>query len=413
MTRTNYPKPSNLLQQQKQTGKSYWDMIGYPLPEVTVTANYPHEQRVWNTVNQARHGFNEPEFLRRLDYNDRRYIKTPYVGESTHLMTNDGNYAYPMIQDINGTLHNYDEKYGDYWNRDPKENGDYIKFQTPGDARYFSEHYKKYWPIYFQGAFKDGKDMIYNHLPGYVVGKGVEQTEPSYKKINIQFPLGYSPFDSENIDDSLYDPTKNVLDEVVIKPDKYTKQLINQMHTDFPDKNVRDYIYKVADHYTNTSQSTYNDVLARTLAMYDLGGKPSISITPKYKRYRTKHGLIANKSTQNPIAKALGIRYVSNYNPLSNHINIIGDSPSSFEKEISHGIQRNYLGPFMALKTKKDTLQGFINASIKGGFPYYTPGYTEYNAHHLIQPNVFKYIITGNKNYIKYIRSGVYGKEAK
>lgn len=141
-------------------------MIGYPLPEVTVTASYPHEQRVWDTVNQARYGFSEPEFLRRLDYNDRRYIKTPYGGESTHLMTNDGNYAYPMIQDINGTLHNYDEKYGDYWNRDPKENGDYIKFQTPGDARYFAEHYKKNWPIFFQGAFKDGKDI----LPGFKGG---------------------------------------------------------------------------------------------------------------------------------------------------------------------------------------------------------------------------------------------------
>lgn len=166
MTRTNYPKPSNLLQQQKQTGKSYWDMIGYPLPEVTVTANYPHEYRVWDTVNRARYGFSEPEFLRRLDYNDRRYINTPYGGESTHLMTNDGNYAYPMIQDINGTLHNYDKKYGDYWNRDPKENGDYIKFQTPGDARYFAEHYKKNWPIFFQGAFKDGKDI----LPGFKGG---------------------------------------------------------------------------------------------------------------------------------------------------------------------------------------------------------------------------------------------------
>ena len=153
MTRTNYPKPSNLLQQQKQTGKSYWDMIGYPLPEVTVTANYPNEQRVWNTINQARYGFNEPEFIRRLDYNDRRYIKTPYGGESTHLMANDGNYAYPMIQDINGTLHNYDEKYGDYWNRDPKENGDYIKFQTPGDARYFAEHYKLLRSINFYVVF--------------------------------------------------------------------------------------------------------------------------------------------------------------------------------------------------------------------------------------------------------------------
>ena len=166
MTRTNYQKKPNLLQQQKQTGQSYLSAIGYTLPEVVVTAKYPHEQRVLNTVNQARYGFNEPEFIRRLDYNDRRYIKTPYGGESTHLMTNDGNYAYPMIQDINGTLHNYDEKYGDYWNRDPKENGDYIKFQTPGDARYFAEHYKKYWPMFFKGAFKYGKDL----LPGFKGG---------------------------------------------------------------------------------------------------------------------------------------------------------------------------------------------------------------------------------------------------
>ena len=159
-----------ISKQQKQTGKSYLDMIGYTLPEVVVTAKYPHEQRVLNTVNKARYSFNRPEFLRRLDYNDRRYIKTPYGGVSTHLMAYDGNYAYPMIQDINGTLHNYDQKYGDYWNRNPKENGDYIKFQTPGDARYFAEHYKKYWPMFFLGAFKDGKDMIYNYLPGFKGG---------------------------------------------------------------------------------------------------------------------------------------------------------------------------------------------------------------------------------------------------
>ena len=166
MTRTNYTKPFNLLQQQKQTGQSYLSAIGYTLPEVVVTAKYPHEQRVLNTVNKARYSFNRPEFLRRLDYNDRRYINTPYAGESTHLMANDGKYAYPNIQDVNGTLHNYDQKYGDYWNRDYKENGDYIKFQTPGDARYFAEHYKKYWPMFFKGAFKYGKDL----LPGFKGG---------------------------------------------------------------------------------------------------------------------------------------------------------------------------------------------------------------------------------------------------
>nr|DAH68434.1 MAG TPA: hypothetical protein [Caudoviricetes sp.] len=29
----SYNKPSELLARQKQTGESYWDMIGKPLPE--------------------------------------------------------------------------------------------------------------------------------------------------------------------------------------------------------------------------------------------------------------------------------------------------------------------------------------------------------------------------------------------
>jgi len=29
----SYNKPSELLARQKQTGESYWDMVGKPLPE--------------------------------------------------------------------------------------------------------------------------------------------------------------------------------------------------------------------------------------------------------------------------------------------------------------------------------------------------------------------------------------------
>lgn len=163
MKRTDYPRPSELLQQQKQTGQSYWDMVN-PLPEVTVTAQYPHEQRVWDTVDATRLSGNEPEFMRRLDYGDKRYIQNSDGSKSTHLMSDADNYAFPLIQDVNGQLVDY-RKGGN-----PFEHGDYIKFQTPGDARYFAEHYKKNWPQYFEG-FKHGKEsMICNYLPGFIMG---------------------------------------------------------------------------------------------------------------------------------------------------------------------------------------------------------------------------------------------------
>lgn len=162
-------KPSDLLKQQKETGQSYWDMIGYPLPEVTVTADYPNQDRVWDTVdNLDTRKESVPEFINRLNDNDRRYIIDESNGmPATFLMNNDGNYAYPLIQDVNGSLHNYDTKYGDYWYRQPYENGDYIKFATPGDASYFTEHYKERWPEYFQG-FACGKDAF--GLPGFKNG---------------------------------------------------------------------------------------------------------------------------------------------------------------------------------------------------------------------------------------------------
>ena len=165
MTRTNYPKPSNLLQQQKQTGKSYWDMIGYPLPEVTVTANYPYEQRVIDTMNNS-----SPEFLERLRNNDRRSVHNPDGTSSTHVLGSVDNIVFPEIMDVNGKLIDNRSMPWQSAMRYAIENNDYIEFPTEGDARYFAEHYKKYWPIFFQGAFKNGKDMIYNYLPGFKGG---------------------------------------------------------------------------------------------------------------------------------------------------------------------------------------------------------------------------------------------------
>lgn len=48
------------------------------------------------------------------------------------------------------------------------KNNDYIEFPTEGDARYFGEHYKKYFPKFFDNTFAGGgkvaHDARYNHV---------------------------------------------------------------------------------------------------------------------------------------------------------------------------------------------------------------------------------------------------------
>ena len=46
----NYNKPSELLARQKQTGESYWDMIGNPLPDFK-TASF--QLRFVYNINKA------------------------------------------------------------------------------------------------------------------------------------------------------------------------------------------------------------------------------------------------------------------------------------------------------------------------------------------------------------------------
>lgn len=45
----NYNKPSELLARQKQTGESYWDMIGNPLPDFKRCKN-PYQEFVKHIV---------------------------------------------------------------------------------------------------------------------------------------------------------------------------------------------------------------------------------------------------------------------------------------------------------------------------------------------------------------------------
>lgn len=130
------------------------DSLYNMLPEVVVTAKYPHEQRVIDTMNAS-----NAEFMRRLRNNDKRAIHNQDGSYSTHVLGSADNIVFPAIQDVNGELKDYR---GLPWQRTLDkaiQNNDYIEFPTEGDARYFGEHYKKYFPEYFSNQYADGGEM--------------------------------------------------------------------------------------------------------------------------------------------------------------------------------------------------------------------------------------------------------------
>jgi hypothetical protein len=130
------------------------DSLYNMLPEVVVTAKYPHEQRVIDTMNAS-----NAEFIRRLRNNDKRAIHNQDGSYSTHVLGSADNMVFPAIQDVNGELKDYR---GLPWQRTLDkaiQNNDYIEFPTEGDTRYFGEHYKKYFPEYFGNQYADGGEM--------------------------------------------------------------------------------------------------------------------------------------------------------------------------------------------------------------------------------------------------------------
>lgn len=117
------------------------------LPEVEVVAKYPHEQRVIDTMNAS-----NAEFMQRLRNNDKRAIHNPDGSYSTHVLGSADNIVFPAIQDVNGELKDYRAM---PWQRTLDwaiRNKDYTEFPTEGDARYFGEHYKKYYPKFFNDS---------------------------------------------------------------------------------------------------------------------------------------------------------------------------------------------------------------------------------------------------------------------
>lgn len=154
LLQANFPTPNiNLIHQPDATRVAKpvvpvqihrKDYGGYILPEVEVVAKYPYEQRVIDTMNAS-----NAEFMQRLRNNDFRAIHNADGSYSTHVLGNADNLVFPAIQDVNGVLEDYRNL---PWQRTLDkaiQNKDYIEFPTEGDARYFGEHYKKYFPEFF------------------------------------------------------------------------------------------------------------------------------------------------------------------------------------------------------------------------------------------------------------------------
>lgn len=179
------------------------DITGYVGPEVTITAQYPYEQRVIDTMNAS-----SPEFLERLRNNDRRDIDNGDGTHSTHRLGSADSIVFPEIQDVNGQLVDYGNLPWQQQVQKAIENNDYIAFPTEGDARYFGEHYKKYFPTFFNQLYSDGGNIFKSggYAPSMAVKKDISNWEGDSMKTNRSFEAEAKDFNRvipQSIQDNL------------------------------------------------------------------------------------------------------------------------------------------------------------------------------------------------------------------
>ena len=148
------------------------------LPEVTVTAEYPYKDRVYNVADNS-----TSNFVSRLKDENRKTIPNWEDNSqvSTHKMGYADNVAFPMIQEQNGQLYDYtDPKYHKSWKDaydNAVKNNDAIQFKTEGDARYFTEHYKTHYKGF--DKYDDGKDDQFEDTPSRRLRKYISTQEGS------------------------------------------------------------------------------------------------------------------------------------------------------------------------------------------------------------------------------------------
>lgn len=150
------------------------DEYGYPvdITPAVVEADYPREAEVWKRADAS-----NADMVQRLKQGSSRVTISDWKDPrkvATHKMMSAGNYVVGNVQNINGQLFDFtDPKHG-FENPDRAaidsaiERGDYIEFDTEGDARYFAEHYKKHYNSFDDGGDKS-KVVIGEILPSQAV----------------------------------------------------------------------------------------------------------------------------------------------------------------------------------------------------------------------------------------------------
>jgi GH24 family phage-related lysozyme (muramidase) len=152
------------------------DEYGYPadITPAVVEADYPREAEVWKRADAS-----NADMIQRLKQGSSRETIPDWEYPekvATHKMMSAGNYVIGNVQNINGKLIDFtDPKYG-FKDSDRAaidsaiERGDYVKFDTEGDARYFAEHYKKHY-----NSFGDGgtSKNVFNGVNAFIKDKTI------------------------------------------------------------------------------------------------------------------------------------------------------------------------------------------------------------------------------------------------
>lgn len=159
---------------------------GRVFSEIDIT---PSEKRIREIVNMV--NSSDANFVKRLKQKNRAYLNDwEHEGSiATHKMAveidEDGKtYMYPMVQEINGYLHDFTNPRYNAGNFDAlrwaKKNNDVIEFDDILEALWFSENYKD---LGIYPKFEEGGDLYKNKITNYI-GGSTEEARSEYIKLD-------------------------------------------------------------------------------------------------------------------------------------------------------------------------------------------------------------------------------------
>lgn len=156
---------SELLKQKKQTGKSYWELVGKPLPNFDGGKD-DELRNIVDTVNKS-----SANFVNRLKDPNRQTIRAwedPLRSIATHKLAyyseGDNDVVFPMVQQVGNKLIDYTNPAVGTFNRNiqfdraiqsAEQRGDTVRIPK-GTGEKFTTRYKNYYPSFDSG--KDGDD---------------------------------------------------------------------------------------------------------------------------------------------------------------------------------------------------------------------------------------------------------------